>query len=191
MDNVMPLFARDHIKGNKKAPVNILEYGDYECPFCGKAYYVIDRLLKEDAAILSYSFRNFPLINIHPNALPAALAAEAAALQDKFWQMYTVLYENQSLLDGEYILAYAQKIGLDVKKFIRDMDADEVVSRVEEDLLSGEENGVNSTPTFFLNGELYTGPYDYGILSAVIDHIAQGTKYKKIKDNYKLNRSRQ
>ncbi|MDB5161268.1 MAG: disulfide bond formation protein DsbA [Candidatus Saccharibacteria bacterium] len=187
----MPLAGRDHIRGNKKAPVMLLEYGDYECPFCGKAYYVMRRLLKERGDQLAYSFRNFPLADIHPHALAAALAAEAAGLQKKFWEMHDMLFENQSLLDDEFILTYAEQIGLNMEKFAEDLDSEDVGLRIQEDIDSGIRNEVDSTPTFFINGEAYSGPYDYGILSLIIDQTAAGTKYKAKEYDHGLSHSKQ
>lgn len=190
MDEVLPVPGRDHVKGNEKSPVTILEYGDYECPFCGKAYYVIDRLLKENPDMFRYSFRNFPLTDVHPHALTSALAAEAAALQDKFWEMHSLLYENQSLLNDEHILAYAEEAGLDTEKFLQDIESKEVAERVREDLASGVKNGVNSTPTFFINGMYYSGPYDYGILSQIIKSITADEPYNKVTYDYNLSHSK-
>jgi protein-disulfide isomerase len=177
--------------GNLKARVHIIEYGDFECPFCGKAYYIIDRLLKEDSSLFSYTFRNFPLTDIHPHALSAAMSAEAADLQGKFWQMHATLFENQSLLGEDYILAYAKEAGLDMDRFLKDIESPEIERRVQEDIDSGIEAGINSTPSFFINGRPYSGPYDYGILSLVIDQLAAGNDYKRVKYDHKLSHSKQ
>jgi protein-disulfide isomerase len=189
MDKLLPIAGRDHIRGGKQAPVSLLEYGDYECPYCGKAYYIIDKLIGEVGDMFSFAFRNFPLVDAHPNAMQAALAAEAASLQGKFWEMYAMLFENQSLLGDDYILAYAEEVGLDLKKFLKDMGSDEAISRVEEDLISGAHSGANSTPSFFINGQRYNGPYDYGILKQVIEAIAADSPYREVKYDYGLSHS--
>jgi protein-disulfide isomerase len=178
------------MKGFAKAPVLLLLYGDYECPFCGKAYYVIQKLLKEKPNLICYGFRNFPLIDVHPHALSAAMAAEAAGLQKKFWEMHAVLFENQSLLGEDYILAYAGEAGLDMERFLKDVESPAVEKRVQEDIESGIKAGVNSTPAFFINGEPYDGPYDYGILSQVIDTVATSKPYKRVEYDHGLSHSK-
>jgi protein-disulfide isomerase len=188
---VPPVGKKDHIKGDLSAPVVLTKFGDYECPFCGKAYYVIERLLSTKGDEFAFVFRQFPLTDIHPHALTAAMAAEAAGLQKKFWKMHSLLFENQSLLDDEYILAYAEEAGLDINRFLQDISSDRVTQKVAADMRSGVESGVDSTPTFFINGNLYEGPYDYGVLSNIIDAVASRAPYKKVRDNYELSRSKQ
>jgi protein-disulfide isomerase len=186
----IPTVKRDHMKGRTKAPVLLLLYGDYECPFCGKAYYVIQKLLQEKPNLICYSFRNFPLIDVHPHALSAAMAAEAAGLQKKFWEMHAALFENQSLLDEDYILAYANEADLDMARFLKDIESPAVEKRIQEDIDSGVEAGVNGTPAFFINGEPYDGPYDYGILSQVIDTVATNKPYKSVEYDHGLSHSK-
>lgn len=186
-----PVSRRDHLKGRLNAPVVILEYGDYQCPFCGKAYYVIKELLSDKGDKVAYAFRNFPLTDIHPQAMPAALAAEAADMQGKFWQMYAMIFEDQSLLEPEYLLAYAESVGLDTDRFMDDIQSEQAAQRVEEDMASGLHNHVESTPTFFINNMPYDGPYDLGILSVIVDSVSDGSEYKKVKDNHALSRSKQ
>ena len=177
--------------GKPQAPVRILEYGDYECPFCGKAYYVIEQLLQEKGDSFCFGFRQFPLVDVHPHALSAAMDAEAAGRQRKFWEMHAALFENQSLLDEEYVLGYAREIGLDMESFLKDIESEEIEARIQEDIDSGVENGVGSTPAFFINGQLYDGPYDYGILSRIIDAFAADKPYKSVKYDYGLSHSKQ
>jgi protein-disulfide isomerase len=162
------LSARDHIQGSPDADIILVEYGDYECPYCGAAYPVVKELqhrLKDKMALV---FRNFPLANAHPHAEFAAEAAEAAATQGKFWQMHDALYENQQALEPENLLEYAKAVGLDLARFTREVNEHVYASRVKEDFHSGVRSGVNGTPTFFINGERYNGAYDVRSLLAAL-----------------------
>jgi protein-disulfide isomerase len=155
-----PLSAHDHIQGSSDADIVLVEYGDYECPYCGAAYPVVKELQHRLKGKLSFVFRNFPLANAHPHAEIAAEAAEAAAAQGKFWEMHDALYENQSALEPENLAAYASALGLDMRRFAKEMDEHIYASRVREDFHSGVRSGVNGTPSFFINGVLYQGAYD-------------------------------
>lgn len=163
-----PVSARDHIQGLPDADIVLLEYGDYECPYCGAAYPVVKELQHRMKNKLALVFRNFPLANAHPHAETAAEAAEAAAAQDKFWEMHDMLYENQEALDPENLVEYATALGLDIPRFTREMNEHVYASRVKEDFRSGVRSGVNGTPTFFINGERYNGPYDVRSMLAAI-----------------------
>jgi protein-disulfide isomerase len=155
-----PLSARDHIQGSADAGIVLVEFGDYECPYCGAAYPVVKELQHRLKGKLSFTFRNFPLANAHPHAENAAEAAEAAAAQGKFWEMHDALYENQQALEPENLAAYASALGLDMGRFTREMNDHIYTSRVREDFRGGVRSGVNGTPSFFINGALYTGAYD-------------------------------
>src|SRR5260221_635581 len=157
----VPIRTDDHIQGNQDASVTLVEYGDYECPFCGQAYYSLKRLQADMGDTFRYVFRNFPLSQIHRHALPAALAAEAAGLQDKFWEMHDTLYEHQDALEDANLVAYAERSGLDIKKFDKDRTSEKLLQRVRSDFMSGVRSGVNGTPTFFINGRRHDGSYDY------------------------------
>jgi len=163
-----PVSARDHIQGPADAAIVLVEYGDYECPYCGAAYPVVKELQHRMKNKLALVFRNFPLANAHPHAEFAAEAAEAAAAQGKFWEMHDMLYENQEALDPENLVEYATALGLDIPRFTREMDEHVYASRVKEDFRSGVRSGVNGTPTFFINGERYNGPYDVRSMLAAI-----------------------
>ncbi len=163
-----PVSARDHIQGLPDADIVLLEYGDYECPYFGAAYPVVKELQHRMKNKLALVFRNFPLANAHPHAETAAEAAEAAAAQDKFWEMHDMLYENQEALDPENLVEYATALGLDIPRFTREMNEHVYASRVKEDFRSGVRSGVNGTPTFFINGERYNGPYDVRSMLAAI-----------------------
>jgi len=151
---------RDHVQGPADAAVTLLEYGDYECPFCGAAYPIVKQVQETMGERLRFVFRNFPITTAHPHAEQAAEAAEAAAAQGQFWPMHDLLYENQRHLETDDLIAYAGRLGLDVSRFQREL-ADHVhAARVREDFMSGVRSGVNGTPTFYIDGERYEGSYD-------------------------------
>jgi protein-disulfide isomerase len=162
--------AHDHAAGPADAPLTLVEYGDYQCPYCGAAYPVVKRLQKTLGKKLRFVFRNFPLTQAHPYAL---IAAEAAALQGKFWEMHDLLYENQTRLEPDIIPAWAKKIGLDLEKFGNDVKLGVVEQRIKEDRQSGIRSGVNGTPTFYINGTRYDGSPDYkSLLEALESELA-------------------
>jgi len=151
---------RDHVQGPADAAVTLLEYGDYECPFCGAAYPIVKQVQETMGERLRFVFRNFPITTAHPHAEQAAEAAEAAAAQGQFWPMHDLLYENQRHLETDDLIAYASRLGLDVSRFQREL-ADHVhAARVREDFMSGVRSGVNGTPSFYIDGERYEGSYD-------------------------------
>lgn len=156
----LPVTERDHIQGPPTAPVTVVEYGDYECPYCGDAYGVVKQLQNEFGDDVRFVFRNFPIPESHPHAEEAAEAAEAAAEQGKFWEMHDTLYEHQSALDDEHLMAYARILSLTPDEFEKDLEEHAQRVRVQQDLASGLESGVEGTPTFFINGTRYDGPYD-------------------------------
>ena len=165
--------ARDHIEGNADALVTLVEYADYQCPYCGAAHPVIKHLQKSLGEKLRFVFRNFPLTDAHPYALLAAQAAEAAALQGKFWQMHDLIFENQEELEPEVLPVWARKIGLDVDQFAKAVREERVTKRIEEDYASGLDSGVDGTPSFFINGMRYEGEDDYDSLhSALLEAAA-------------------
>jgi protein-disulfide isomerase len=155
-----PVSDSDHVQGPSSAPVTLVEYGDYECPYCGAAYPLVKELQRRLGDQLRFVFRNFPLTNAHPHAEHAAEAAEAAASQGKFWEMHDALYEHQDTLADQDIEALAEGIGLDVGRFDDDMVAQKFAARVRADFMSGVRSGVNGTPAFFINGQRHDGAYD-------------------------------
>jgi protein-disulfide isomerase len=168
-----PVSAHDHADGPADAPLTLVEYGDYQCPYCGAAYPVVKRLQKTLGRKLRFAFRNFPLIQAHPYALIGAEAAEAAALQGKFWEMHDLLFEQQAFLEPDIIPSWAKKIGLDLKKFEDDIKQGIVEKRIKEDRQSSIRSGVNGTPTFFINGTRYDGSPDYvSMLAALKSELA-------------------
>ena len=155
--------AHDRQLGDANARVTLVEYGDYQCPHCGHAYPLINRLIKERGNELLFVFRNFPLSEIHPMALPAAIAAEAAAMQDKFWPMHDIIFENQRRLQETIFAEFASEMKMDLKRFRADTNGKAVEDKVESDFESGVRSGVNGTPSFFINGEKfeeYDGSYE-------------------------------
>ncbi len=164
-----PVSGQDHAEGPADVPLTLVEYGDYQCPYCGAAYPVVKRLQKKLGKRLRFVFRNFPLAESHPYALIAAEAAEAAALQGKFWEMHDLLFEQQALLKPEIIPSWAKRIGLNLAQFEDDIKQSIVEKRIKEDRQSGIRSGVNGTPTFFINGARYDGPHDYPSLLAALE----------------------
>ncbi len=150
---------RDHIQGAAESSVILLEYGDYECPFSAQAHSVVEKLLQDLHGEMGYVFRNFPLVDIHFHARQAALAAEAAAQQGKFWEMHHMLFENQGALDQEDLLDYAYQLGLNVKRFEKALNSKNLSERLAEDINSAIQSGVTETPTFFINGERFKGQW--------------------------------
>ena len=156
----LPDPERDHIYGSANESIKLLEYGDYECPFCAEAQPIIKEIQRRLGDGLLFAFRNFPLTNIHPYAEHAAEAAEAAGAQENFWGMHDILFENQTALDDEDLAAYAAELGLDETRLIREVASSAYAPRIREDFKSGVRGGVNGTPTFFINGERYDGARD-------------------------------
>ena len=160
----------DHWQGNpEKAKVILTEYGDYQCPSCGEAYPIVKKLHRHFGENLLFVFRNFPLTEIHENALNAALAAEAAAKQDKFWEMHGLLYENQDQLTTNFLENYAEKLHLDIEKFAKDFESPELREKIENEIESGLRSGVNGTPSFYINNEKYNEDWSEDFLKAVLE----------------------
>src|SRR5712671_3976149 len=165
---VLPVAKRDHIQGPIDAPMSLLEYGDYQCPYCGEAYPITKAVQEQLGGKLCFAFRNFPLVNSHPYAEHAAEAAEAAAAQGKFWPMHDLLFENQEALDDESLAEYAVTLGLDARRLMAEVLAGAHIPRIRDDSKSGARGGVNGTPTFFINGLRYKGEPDAAALVAAL-----------------------
>jgi protein-disulfide isomerase len=159
----------DHIQGNATAECSLVEYGDYECPYCGEAYPIVKRLQKHFGKRLSFVFRNFPLAQIHPWAEPAAEVAEFAGAHGKFWEMHDLLYENQERLGEALFLNLAEKLDLSTSQLQTAIANQTYRARVRADFSSGARSGVNGTPTFFVNGLRHNGPFDFDSLSEAIE----------------------
>jgi protein-disulfide isomerase len=163
---------RDHIQGPTEAAVTLVEYGDYECPYCGAAYPIIKEVQSRMGERLRFVFRNFPITTSHPHAEQAAETAEAAAIQGRFWQMHDLLYENQRRLRVPDLRDYAERLALDVERFDRELTEHAHAARVREDFMSGVRSGVNGTPTFYINGARHDDSYDIDTMLAALERAA-------------------
>ena len=179
-DNKQPLsltssvIESDWIKGNKEAKIVITEYSDFQCPACASYYGVVKQIHKDFGDNLAIVYRHFPLRQIHANAEIAALSAEAAGKQGKFWEMHDMIFENQKKWEGEknageIFIKYGEDLGLNIEKFKQDLDSKEVKDKVEADYQSGIKAGVNHTPTFFLNGAEIQNPRSYEEFKNIIN----------------------
>jgi NhaA family Na+:H+ antiporter len=164
-----PIGDHDHIQGRRDAPVTFVEYGDYECPHCRQAQSIIRELQERMGDQFCYVFRYFPINTTHTHAQRAAEAAQAAAAQGKFWDMHNYLFEHQGALDDGHLVQYAAELGLDTERFEHELTEGVYAERVREDFLSGVRSGVNGTPTFYINGMRYDGPWDVESLLAEIE----------------------
>ena len=166
-DPVSTATADDHVLGDPAAPVTVLEYGDYECPYCAAAAPVLRQLVEESEGRIRLAFRNFPLADVHPFALTAALAAEAAAAQGAFWPMHTLLFSHQDRLDDAALSAYGDELGIEGSRLVGEA-AQPYADKVEADFAAGVEAGVPGTPTLFIDGRLYTGRVELGALRRAV-----------------------
>jgi len=157
----------DHVRGAVDAPVTVVEYGDYECPYCAAAAPVLGQLVEESGGRVRLVFRNFPLADRHPYALTAALAAEAAGAQGAFWPMHDLLFTKQDRLTDAALRAYAEHLGLDGDRVVGEA-AQEFGDRVENDFAEGLAAGVEGTPTLFIDGVRYTGRMELGALRRAV-----------------------
>jgi protein-disulfide isomerase len=163
----VPVNARDHMQGSPNAPVTLVEYGDYECPFCGRAHPVVKLLQYRLGDVMAFVFRNFPLTEVHPHAFHAAEAAESVGArvgERAFWRMHDLIYEHQqdspNALDDRHLVLYASQAGANPRVVAADLMNDTFADRVRQDFMGGVRSGVNGTPTFFVNGYRYNGAWD-------------------------------
>ena len=163
----------DHVRGPARAPLTLVEYGDFECPFCARATGVAGELRRRLGDDLRYVFRHLPMPDVHPRAELAARAAVAADRQGGFWQMHDLLFSRQDALDRDDLVGYAQDLGLDVDTFVRDLDDPEVARRVREDVASAEASGARGTPTFFVGTRRHTGPWDALTLAQALEALRE------------------
>ena len=153
----VPVTARDHSLGPTNAPVMLVEYGDFECPHCGRAHPMVQGIRRYMGDQLRFVYRHFPLAEAHPHAQHAAEASEAAGAQGRFWEMHDILFRNQLLLADEGLVMHAARIGVDAQRVARELAAGTYARRVRDDFQGGIRSGVNGTPTFFINGLRYDG----------------------------------
>jgi protein-disulfide isomerase len=161
--------SEDHIQGDPHAPVTLLEYGDYECPHCGRSYPIVKQLQENFGRRLRLVFRNFPLTESHPHAESAAETAEFAGAHHKFWEMHDLLFENQDRLGGPLYAELARSLDLDPVALRKALATREFAPRVRADFSGGARSGVNGTPTFFINGRRHDAAFDYEDLAQAID----------------------
>ena len=163
-----PIDERDHAQGREDAPLTLVQYGDYECPYTRESLPIVQGLQQQLGARLRFVYRHFPLTEIHPHALRAAEAAEAAGAQGQFWPMHAYLFAHQHALEDSQLGDHAQAVGLDAARFARDMAAHAHLARIRADREGGVASGVQGTPTFFVNGARHEGPYDRETLLAAL-----------------------
>jgi len=165
--------ADDHIQGDANSPVVLVEYGDYECPHCGRAYPIVKKVQKHFGKRLAFVFRNFPLNEIHPNAEAAAETAEFAGAHQKFWEMHDAIFENQADLGEGLLLELAESLGLATTDLSEALSNKKYAGHVRKDFMGGARSGVNGTPTFFINGERHDGSFEFEDLVAAIEERLQ------------------
>jgi protein-disulfide isomerase len=157
---LLPIHDEDHVHGPASADFTLVEYGDYECPDCGRLFHIIRDLQASLGERLRIVYRHYPLSGIHPQAQEAAEAAEAAGVQDRFWQMHDLLFENQNALKRKDLISYAERLELDTERFRHELKREDFRDRVREDFRLGVQNGVYGTPGLFLNGVRHDGAWD-------------------------------
>jgi len=165
----IPVTQEDHIQGDENAPITLVEYGDYECSYCGSAYPIVKRIQKHFGKRLRFVFRNFPLVEAHPHAGISAMTAEFAASQHKFWEMHDILYDNQESLDIPDLLDYAKSLDLSTTDLQTAIENQTFANKIQKDFMSGVRSGVNGTPSFFINGNRHNGSFEYEDLFAALD----------------------
>ena len=168
-DLTVPVSERDHVQGPLSAPAVLVEYGDYECPYCLNAWPVVKEVRRTLGDRLAFVFRHYPQSSIHPKASAAAQAAEAAASQDRFWEMHDLLFAHQQELESLDLTHLALRLGLEVYRFQADLERDSHLRRIREDFAGGTRSGVKGTPTFFINGCRYRGPIDVPSLTRALE----------------------
>ncbi|HEX6966052.1 MAG TPA: thioredoxin domain-containing protein [Gemmatimonadaceae bacterium] len=173
-----PANEDDHAQGPTDAPVTLVEYGDYECPHCGRAYPIVKDVQARMGDRLRFVYRNFPLTESHPFAEHAAEAAEAAGDQGAFWPMHDTLFEHQDALDDQHLVRYAEALGLDARDVAREIEEEAHLQRIRADFMSGVRSGVNGTPTFFINRVRFDGAWDNlgAFLAALEEAAASGAR---------------
>lgn len=173
-----PLNQHDHVLGPPSAIIEVVEFGDFQCPHCGAAHPVVKQLQATYAQQLLFAYRHFPMSNAHEYALPAALAAEAADRQQRFWEMHDLIFENQAMLGEHMFPELAKALKLNMAAFTSDMLDEVLQAKVQADFESGMRSGVNGTPSFYMNGYKYTGDYSYEAMAAEIEiYIADKIHY--------------
>jgi protein-disulfide isomerase len=166
----------DHLRGPEHAAVTVVEFGDFECPNCKQAAPAVKLLLERFDERVRYVYRHFPLAEVHPHALLAAQAAEAASAQGKFWEMHDLLFDNQTHLKAQHLHSYAERLGLDMARYTAEMDDEIYLQRVREHMESARQSGVRGTPTFFVNGRIHDVSFG---LRALFDAVEEALKHHR------------
>ncbi len=174
----IPVTEKDHKQGNSKARCTLVEYGDYECPYCGEAHPIVMRLQKHFGDDLLFVFRNFPLSEIHKHAEHAAETAEFAAANERFWEMHDLLYENQEDLEDDSLLELAKQLHLSGDKLRKALEEGTYTARIKADFSGGVRSGVNGTPTLFINGQRHDGSFGFDDLAVAIQKHIGPTKVR-------------
>jgi len=175
----VPVGERDHSQGSATAAVTLVQYGDYECPYTLQSTATVRAIQQRLREELRFVYRNFPLTEIHPHALNAALTAEAAAIQGKFWQMHDFIFHHQHTLEVVDLTHFAEAVGLDMQLYARDRAEQRSLARIEEDMEGGDRSGVQGTPTFFINGVLYPGSWEQDALLAALEAARNRNAFHK------------
>jgi len=177
--NLVPVTKDDHVFGHDDAPLTLIEYGDFQCVYCGEAYPVVKKLEDEFPMSLRFVFRNMPLSSVHPDAELAAEFAECAALQGRYWSMHDELFEHQDDLSREALLRYSESAGLNVDLVLEELDRADVAEHVARDVEGALRSGVDGTPTYFVNDRLYGGPRDYEAMrdyfNSLLEELAEAS----------------
>jgi protein-disulfide isomerase len=169
-----PVQTFDHQLGPAHAAVTVVEFGDFECPNCKQAAPAVKLLLERFAERVRFVFRHFPLTEVHPHAMMAAQAAEAAGAQGKFWEMHDLLFENQTHLNAQHLRSYAERVGIDMARYAAEMDDEIYLQRIREHLESAKHSGARATPTFFVNGRILDVSFG---LRALNDAVEEALKH--------------
>ena len=172
----LPVGERDHVQGPANATVTLVEYGDFECPHCRRAYPIVKEVRERLGPRLRFVFRNFPLTELHLHAEHAAEAAEAAGAQGKFWEMHDRLFERQFALEDDHLIEYARELGLDAARFERELAAHTYKPKVRDDFMSGVRSGVNGTPTYFINNVRHDQAWDVEALLTALEGVSEGVR---------------
>jgi protein-disulfide isomerase len=168
-----PVSKSDHLKGSVRALVNIVEYADFQCPFCATAAPVLDQLFESFRQSMCFAYRHFPITSSHEYAVIAALTAEAAGKQGKFWNMHDALFDNQETMSEDTFSLLARELGLNMTKFEKDLDDKHLIQKIQDDFNSGVESGVHGTPTVFINGIRYEGEISFEHLASEVRSILE------------------
>ncbi len=167
-----PITQNDHYRGRLNAPVNLVEYGDFQCPYCARAFPLLERVFEKNKNEMCFVYRQFPLTHLHPLAALASVASEAAGLQQNFWQMHELLFLNYERVSEDTVMEMAEELGLDLNEFFKDLSNPDLINRIQRDLESGIQSGVAGTPTLYLNGRRFEQPRTYESLNSAIAELA-------------------